>query len=503
MKHKLTASVQLARRVRLAALTLAIVSAGVAARAEVPTAEDFGKTKTGEAVELYTLKNDAGMIVKVMTRGATLVQLHAPDKDGQFTDVVFGFDDVTGYESDANQYFGCTAGRVCNRIAKGKFTLDGAEYELAINNEPNHLHGGVERSLDKVVWSAKPFENKTAQGLRLTYRSPDGEEGYPGNLDVEVSYLLNKKNNALTIKYAAETDKATPVNLTNHAYFNLGGQGSETILNHTLRLNADNYTPVDDTLIPTGKIEPVAMTPLDFTKPRKIGLRIEKLVNTAALGYDHNFVLNPPEEKGAMRLAAVLTDPESGRRLRISTTEPGIQFYSGNFLDGQTGKAGKTYAHQSACCLETQHFPDSINHSNFPNTVLKPGEKFTSQTNYNFSIMKDEKKMPPKPIEVDVADVKKMLDAGGIVLIDCREDEEYATAKIEGAVLMPMSKWEDISGEVSEKFAGKQIVVHCHHGGRSLRVTKWLRENGFPDAQNMTGGIDAWSDEIDSSVKKY
>ncbi len=353
--------------------------------AEAPPAVSFGKTKTGQTVEMYTLTNGNGLTAKVMTRGATLVELHVPDKDGKPADVVLGFDDVAGYEGEGNQYFGCIAGRVCNRIAKGKFHLDGKDYTLAINNAPNHLHGGTELSLDKVVWKARPFENERGQGVTFAYTSPDGEEGYPGKLDVKVTYLVPKNVNNLSIRYEATTDKATPVNLTNHAYFNLAGHGSETIFNHTLRLNADKYTPVDDTLIPTGEITEVAGTPLDFRKPKKIGKEIAALVSTAALGYDHNFVLNPAEAGKPLRLAAALTDTASGRTLRIMTTEPGIQFYSGNFLMGQTGKGGKTYPHQSACCLETQHYPDSVNQSAFPNTVLKPGEKFTSQTIFSFS----------------------------------------------------------------------------------------------------------------------
>jgi aldose 1-epimerase len=365
-------------------LTLAALLPAALALAELPQAAPFGQTKSGQSVELFTLTNGSGLTAKVMTRGATLVQLHVPDKAGKLADVVLGFDDVSGYESDSNQYFGCTTGRVCNRIAEGKFSLDGQDYTLAINNEPNHLHGGTERSLDKVVWHAKPFENERGQGVIFTYTSPDGEEGYPGKLELKVTYLVLKAANNLSIRYEATTDQATPVNLTNHAYFNLGGHGSETILDHTLRINADHYTPVDATLITTGEILPVTGTPLDFRKPQKIGQAIASLVNTPTLGYDHNFVLNPPEAGKPMRLAAALTDKESGRSLRILTTEPGIQFYSGNFLMGQTGKGGKTYAHQSACCLETQHFPDSIHHSQFPNTVLRPGTKFTSQTLYAF-----------------------------------------------------------------------------------------------------------------------
>ncbi|TWU05634.1 aldose epimerase family protein [Stieleria varia] len=349
-----------------------------------PTAEDFGKTADGTPVELYTLKSSKGLVAKIMTRGATLVQLHVPDSDGKSADVIFGFDDVAGYESEDNQYFGCTTGRVCNRIAKGKFSLDGKDYTLAINNEPNHLHGGVERSLDKVVWKAKPFANEKGTGVTFSYTSPDGEEGYPGNLDVTVRFFVPTDANRVSITYTAKTDKATPVNLTNHAYFNLGGAGSETVLNHKLMLNAPQYTPVDDTLIPTGEIKDVEGTVLDFRKPTRIGKGIEELTDTAALGYDHNFVLAEIPEGKSMRMAARLVDPDSGRTLTISTDQPGIQFYSGNFLMGQTGKDGKTYPHRSAVCLETQHYPDSINQPKFPSTVLKPGEEFKSTTVLNF-----------------------------------------------------------------------------------------------------------------------
>ncbi|MCA9084222.1 MAG: galactose mutarotase [Planctomycetaceae bacterium] len=358
-----------------------------------PEVGDFGKTSDGQAVEMYTLKSNDGLTAKIMTRGATLVELHVPDRDGKSADVVFGWDDVAGYESEDNQYFGCTTGRVCNRIAKGKFTLDGKEYTLAINNEPNHLHGGIKRSLDKVVWKATGFSNDRGQGVRFSYTSPDGEEGYPGALKVQVSYFVPAKGTSLRISYKATTDQATPVNLTNHAYFNLAGAGSETVLDHMLQLNADKYTPVDDTLIPTGKIEPVADTPLDFTRMKKIGARIDKLTDTAALGYDHNFVLNAKTDATKeLNFAALLRDNSSGRTLRISTTEPGIQFYSGNFLKGQQGKNGKTYAYRSAVCLETQHFPDSVNHDDFPNTILKPGETFESTTMYQFGIAKPAEK---------------------------------------------------------------------------------------------------------------
>ena len=372
---------------RLSFLSALLLSAvALPAAAADPTSEPFGKTADGQAVELYTLKNEAGFTAKVMTRGATLVQLLAPDRSGKFEDIILGFDSVTGYESEDNQYFGCTTGRVCNRIAKGKFSLDGKDYTLAVNNEPNHLHGGVKKSLDKVLWNAQSFTNDRGQGVRFTYTSPDGEEGYPGTLHVTVTYLVPKDKNNLNIRYLATTDKATPVNLTNHAYFNLAGQGSPTIGNHMLTINADQYTATDDTLIPTGMIKNVEGTNLDFRKATKIGKRIDELTEQPTIGYDHNFVLRAPEADKPMRQAATLFDKDSGRRLRIMTTEPGIQFYSGNFLKGQSGKGGKTYAYRSALCLETQHYPDSINQPSFPSVVLKPDAKFESQTILSFSV---------------------------------------------------------------------------------------------------------------------
>ncbi len=360
------------------------------ASGDAPTAEQFGTTSDGKPVEIYTLKSEHGLVARVMTRGATLVELHVPDKDGDVEDVILGFDDVAGYESEDNQYFGCTTGRVCNRIAKGRFTLNGKEYTLAINNEPNHLHGGVERSLDKVVWNARAYENDRGEGVRFTYTSPDGEEGYPGNLDVTVTYFVPKASNRLTISYKATTDKATPVNLTNHAYFNLSGAGADTVLDHVLRLNADHYTPVDETLIPTGEIASVDGTDVDFRKPTRIGKRIATYDDAGTIGYDHNFVLNPKDGDARFNLAAVLRHPENGRVLRIMTTEPGIQFYSGNFLKGQTGKKGKTYPHRSAVCLETQHYPDSVNQEEFPSIILEPGETFESATQLVFDVQGDE-----------------------------------------------------------------------------------------------------------------
>jgi aldose 1-epimerase len=351
-------------------------------QAEEPQAEPFGKTKDGTPVEIYTLMNGNGMAARVMTRGATLVQLHAPDREGKIADVVLGFDDVSGYESDANQYFGCTTGRVCNRIAGGQFSLGGKTYELEKNDGPNTLHGGGERSLDKVVWKAKPFENKRGQGVRFRYTSPDGEEGFPGKLDMVVTYILTN-DNELRIRYKANTDHTTPVNLTNHAYFNLAGNGAPTVLDHVLTLHADKYTPTNATLIPTGEIKPVEGTPLDFRTPHVIGDRIKSLDDTPSIGYDHNFVLNGTA--GELREVAKLSDPKSGRVLTVSTDQPGIQFYSGNFLKGQTGKGGRVYPHRSAVCLETQYFPDSVHHENFPSILLDPEETYEHTCVYAFS----------------------------------------------------------------------------------------------------------------------
>jgi aldose 1-epimerase len=359
-----------------------VLMVGAMASGEAPKAEPFGKTAKGEPVELYTLTNKNGVIAKVMTRGATLVQLHVPDKSGKTADVVLGWDDVAGYESADNQYFGCTTGRVANRIAKGKFTVLNKEYQIAVNNEPNSLHGGKERSLDKVNWKAEPFEDHKGQGVKFSYTSPHMEEGYPGALSIEVSYQLTS-DNELRIEYAATSDRPTPVNLTNHSYFNLGGAGSPTVLDHVVQINADSYTPTDDTLIPTGKIEPVKGTPLDFTSPHALSERIAKLDATAAIGYDHNFVLSG--KMGDLREIATVKDPKSGRVMKVKTTEPGVQLYSGNFLKGQVAKGGKTYAHRSALCLETQHYPDSVNHPEFPTTLLKQGETYKQICVYAFS----------------------------------------------------------------------------------------------------------------------
>jgi aldose 1-epimerase len=355
---------------------------GSTARAHVH-AFDFGKTADGTPVRYYEMKSNTNLRVRMSTLGAALIGVEMPDRNGTQADVVFGFDNATGYEGEGNQYFGVTTGRYANRIAGGKFTLDGKEYTLAANDGPNHLHGGGPRALSKVVWKAKRFESETERGVKFWYESPDGEEGYPGNLKIYVTYTLNDKNE-LRIDYSATTDKATIINLTNHAYFNLGGHGSPTINDHLLTVHASRYTPVDDTLIPTGELASVAGTPLDFRQARRIGDRVDELTDTPTKGYDHNLVLDKESGAGITR-AATLYDPASGRKLTVSTDQPGIQFYGGNFLHGQAGKDGKKYAHRSGCCLETQHYPDSPNHPEWPSVVLRPGETYEHVCIYAFS----------------------------------------------------------------------------------------------------------------------
>jgi aldose 1-epimerase len=343
------------------------------------TKTDFGKAD-GKSVELYTLTNAKGMKATVMTYGATLTGLWVPDRDGKLADVVLGFDDLQGYFK-GHPFFGSTVGRVANRIAKGKFTLDGKDYKLFVNNGPNTLHGG-QKGFDKQIWTAAPVPGKGGPAVKFTYTSPDGEEGYPGKLTASVTYTLTN-DNELRLDYEATTDKATPVNLTNHSYFNLAGQGTATILGHELTLEADKYTPPDDTLIPTGEIKTVKGTPLDFTTPHTIGERIDQLKGDPR-GYDHNFVLNSGGKKLAS--AARVREPKSGRVMEVLTTEPGVQLYTSNFLDGKLkGKGGVAYPQYGALCLETQHFPDSVNHTNFPSTILRPGETFRSTTVYRFS----------------------------------------------------------------------------------------------------------------------
>ena len=337
---------------------------------------EFGKTKDGQTVELYTLTNKNGMTAKIMNYGGIVTQLQVPDRNGNLGDVCLGFDTLAPY-LEAPPYFGALVGRYANRIAKGKFTLDGKQYTLATNDGPNALHGGL-KGFDKVIWAVKPMQTKQGPALELTYVSKDGEEGYPGTLTAKVTYTLTN-DNALRIDYLATTDKPTPVNLTNHSYFNLAGAGNGTILDQVLTLKADKYTPVDNTLIPTGQILPVAGTPFDFTTPHVIGARIAQVPG----GYDHNFVLN--SGGGKMALAAVLHDPKTGRTMEVFTTQPGIQFYTGNFLDGTLKGIGGTYVKNAALCLETQHFPDSPNQPNFPSTILKPGETYKQSTIYQFS----------------------------------------------------------------------------------------------------------------------
>lgn len=338
----------------------------------------FGQVPGGPAIDSYTLINSQGASAKLITYGATLTELHVPDRHGKMGDVVLGFDDLQGYLGQ-HPFFGGTIGRYANRIAKGKFTLDGKTYQLAINNAPNSLHGG-EIGFNRRVWTAEPVAAKDGAAIRFRYLSKDGEENYPGNVNVGVTYTLTDAN-ALKIEYSAETDKDTIVNLTNHSYFNLAGAGEGDVTKHVLYLNADQYTPVDSTLIPTGEIKSVAGTPLDFRKPTAIGLRIAQIPEIG--GYDHNFVLNG--QAGTLRLAARVTEPESGRQMEVWTTEPGIQFYSSIHLNGNKGKGGAAYQKYGALCLETQHFPDSPNHANFPSTVLKPGQHFHSETIYRFS----------------------------------------------------------------------------------------------------------------------
>jgi len=342
----------------------------------------FGQTGDGEQVDLFTLTNAGGMEVKLTTYGAAVVSLVVPDRNGTPADVVLGYDSLRDYIA-GESYFGCIAGRYANRIAGGRFTLHGKEYRLATNEGGNHLHGGL-RGFDKMVWRAREFEADTEMGLILSYLSPDGEEGYPGNLASTVSYTLGKANE-LKIEYRAVADTPTIVNLTNHAYFNLGGAGSGDILNHELVINADRFTPVDERLIPTGELKSVQGTPFDFTRPTSIGARIdhddEQLI--FGKGYDHNWILN--KAAGGPCLAARAFEGNSGRILEVYTTQPGLQFYSGNFLDGRSAaKAGRIYPHRGGFCLETQHFPDSPNRSNFPSAVLEPGSKYKHTTIYKF-----------------------------------------------------------------------------------------------------------------------
>jgi len=345
--------------------------------------QSFGKTAAGVEADLYTLANGNGVEAAITTYGGIVVSLKTPDRAGLSSDVVLGFDSLDGYLK-GHPYFGALIGRYGNRIAKGRFKLNGVEYKLAVNNGENHLHGGIQ-GFDKVVWKARDVSTPEAASLELTYLSKDGEEGYPGNLSVTVTYTLTAKND-FKIDYLAATDKDTVVNLTNHSYFNLAGQGQGEILGHEVTINAGRFLPVDAGLIPTGERKAVLGTPFDFTRPMTIGARIQQDDEQLkrGKGYDHCYVLNG--SGGALALAARVHEPKSGRVMEVLTTEPALQLYTGNFLDGTlTGKGGKVYQFRYGFCMETQHYPDSPNQPDFPSVVLKPGAKYQTTTVYRFS----------------------------------------------------------------------------------------------------------------------
>jgi aldose 1-epimerase len=342
--------------------------------------QPFGSVD-GRAITLFTLTNSHGMEVRAMNYGGIIISIRVPDRNGQVADVVLGHETLEGYRPNP-PYFGAIVGRYANRIANGTFKLDGQTYSLPKNDGPNTLHGGS-IGFDKVVWDAEPLKGRN--GVAFGYLSQNGQDGFPGNLRVKVTYTLTNAN-ALEIDYEATTDKATPINLSNHSYFNLKGEGDGDILDHEIMINADRFTPVDKNLIPTGELRPVKGTPFDFTQPTKIGARIDDNYDQLLLGhgYDHNFVIN--RNGGGMVLAARVYEPTTGRTLEVSTTQPGVQFYTGNFLDGTiTGKQGHVYKRRYGFCLETQHFPDSPNHPSFPNTILRPGETFHQKTVFKFS----------------------------------------------------------------------------------------------------------------------
>ena len=343
------------------------------------TREPFGKGNFGETVERFTLTNQQGMKLVLISYGAAIAEVHVPDRDAKLADVTMGYDDMAGFKK---KHYGYTVGRVANRIAGAQFILDGKTYKLTANNGPNALHGGTKRAFGKITWNAEVVDDGDTPAVRFHYTSPDGEEGYPGTLKTDVTYHLTR-DNAIRIEYRATTDKRTPINLTNHAYWNLGGMGSGTILDHELQLHCRQYTPVGDGLIPTGELAPVAGTPLDFTTPQTIGARIEQLDATPTMGYDHNFVIDG--KAGELRPCARLRDPKSGRVLEVLTTEPGVQLYTGNFLKGDPGKNGIPYVKRCALCLETQHYPDSVNQPGFPSVILSPGETYRQTTVYRFS----------------------------------------------------------------------------------------------------------------------
>jgi aldose 1-epimerase len=371
--------------------TLPIVACAVGSHSSPPAAiqhAPWGSVAPGEPAGLFILRNAHGVEVQLTNYGGIITSIKTPDRAGRFADIVLGYDSLAGYLR-ASPYFGAIVGRYANRIARGRFTLDGTTYTLAVNNGPNSLHGG-RRGFDKVVWTAQSFENQAGQGVTLHYTSPDGEEGYPGTLRAQVTYTLTP-DDRLIVDYQATTDKPTPVNLSQHTYWNLVGNVSRDILSHVLTINADAITPVDSTLIPTGEITPVTGTPFDFREATAIGARIDQRQNTQLRygnGYDHNFVLNRDTGTAdALVFAARVVEPTTGRTLEIYTTEPGIQFYSGNFLDGSiTGKGGSVYKFRYGLALETQHYPDSPNHPNFPSTILRPGQQYRSRTIFQFGV---------------------------------------------------------------------------------------------------------------------
>ncbi|MCS1408788.1 MAG: Aldose 1-epimerase [Verrucomicrobia subdivision 3 bacterium] len=343
----------------------------------------FGTTETGDEAQLFTLRTSNGLVVKITNFGAAVTEVHVPDRNGTFADVTLGFHNLTSYLKN-DPFFGVVVGRYANRIVKGRFKLGGQTYQLATNNGSNHLHGGI-AGFNKKLWNATSFESAEASGVSLHYTSPDGEEGYPGNVHLELTYSLNEANE-LKIDYRATSDQPTPLNLTNHAYWNLGGEHSGHIGDHLLTIHATHHTPTDSELIPTGEIRLVAGSPLDFRQPKAIGRDINQ-VGGRPLGYDHNFVLNK-SQAGALELAATVTHPTTGRQLDVLTTEPALQFYTGNFLDGTLiGKSGTPYESQHGFCLECQHFPDSPNHPHFPSTILNPGQEYTQTTVHRFSSM--------------------------------------------------------------------------------------------------------------------
>jgi len=367
----------------LAFLAMLLLPGGMSATGDSGKIErvkksSFGKLPDGTEIQQFTLRNSKGAIAKVITYGATLTELWMPDRSGKNADVVLGFENLAGYLTD-HPFFGATVGRYANRIGKGQFSLDGRQYSLFINNGPNSLHGG-KVGFNRKVWKAEPVGLAHGAAVKFTCLSEDGEEGYPGMLTVHVTYELTDEN-ALKITYAASTDKPTVVNLTNHSYFNLSGAGSGDILKDVLQLDADRYTPVDSTLIPTGELKSVEGTPFDFRKPTAIGERYAQVSGTG--GYDHNFVLNG--EAGTLRKSAELYDPVSGRQMELWTTEPGVQIYMAIGLNGSIKGIGGAYQKFGALCLETQHFPDSPNHPDFPSTVVRPGNDYQSETIYKFS----------------------------------------------------------------------------------------------------------------------